>query len=446
MGGENNSGYPQMCRNWMAVPHQQLYDDIHTGPGVDGTRTTQDTYARIGELFARVDGEISAGLARLGMGYEGDGSDAAQAGIAVLQQWTQDAQSGSSYAGDVVAFQAEGYATARDTMPEPVQVTAQNGFLDKIYDFFGGTTAREEQELQAREAHVRAAQVMSDYDLQSADAANAMPTFVPPPSVTVDVSPPQAQTASVQPTGATVTQTSGTGTSGGTGTQGAVSVGWGTGGPGGGPAGVRIPTMPSDTPAPTPGASAPTGPGGPGAPTVAGPVAPAPGGGVQPGTGGYRPGGAAAAGVPPGGYRPGVGGPGEYEHSRRPGLGTGRFGPGGFDQDGAGARNAAGRSGLGAEGFGARGSGGIGGGSGGTGISGGRVGFGAGGLAEEGGHAGRNPAATTHGTAGGFMQPAAPGSGDEDREHRRRYLVETDTYFADDRLVPPPVIGEHHQR
>ena len=42
---------------------------------------------------------------------------------------------------------------------------------------------------------------------------------------------------------------------------------------------------------------------------------------------------------------------------------------------------------------------------------------------------------------------AAPGSGDEDdKEHRRKYVVETDKYFADDRLVPPPVIGENNQR
>jgi hypothetical protein len=45
------------------------------------------------------------------------------------------------------------------------------------------------------------------------------------------------------------------------------------------------------------------------------------------------------------------------------------------------------------------------------------------------------------------MQPAAPGSGGEgDTDHRRKYVVETDKYFADDRLVPPPVIGENTQR
>jgi hypothetical protein len=45
------------------------------------------------------------------------------------------------------------------------------------------------------------------------------------------------------------------------------------------------------------------------------------------------------------------------------------------------------------------------------------------------------------------MQPAAPGSGaEDDKEHRRKYVVESDKYFADDRLVPPPVIGEPNPR
>src|SRR5215213_9862228 len=103
MGGGNDSGYPNMCRNWMAIPHQRLYDDIHTGPGVDGTRATQDTYRRISDLFEDVDRRIMEGLKGIVVAYEGEGADAAQSGIAVLGQWTQDAQTGSRYAGDIVA-------------------------------------------------------------------------------------------------------------------------------------------------------------------------------------------------------------------------------------------------------------------------------------------------------------------------------------------------------
>jgi len=492
MGGGNDSGYPNMCRTWMARSHQQLYDDIHTGPGVEGTMTMQDTYARIGSLFAAVDGQIQAGLARIGVAYEGEGSDAAQSGITVLQQWTLDAQTGSQLASGIVAAQADSYTGARDTMPEPVQVTAQDGFFDKVYDFFGGTTAREEQEEQAREAHIRAAQVMSTYDMQSASAVNAMPTFVPPPSVTVEVPPPQQQTSSIESTNGSVSQTGGTVGSGGTATgtigpvQQASTV---SAGSPSGPGEVTIPPPSGGTPAPTPGAGAVAPPVGP--PTLPGPTSPSPApagtggqpglppllgggsggsyprppaggggstvprlpgtgtplppgtapgtgyprpgtpgypGGTGTGTGGYRPPGTGTgAGIPPGGgYRPGAGGSGDYEHTRRPGLNTGGFGPSGFDPDGPGGRGAAGRAGYGVGGLGGADPDGFG-PRGGTGASGGRGAFGPGGA--------------------GFMQPAAPGSGTEDdKEHRRKYVVETDEYFADDRLVPPPVIGEPRQR
>jgi PPE family len=547
-GGNNNSGYPMMCRNWLAIPHQQLYDDIHTGPGVDGTRSTQDTYARIGALFARVDGDIRTGLTQLGVAYEGEGSQAAQSGISVLQQWTVDAQTGSTLASSAVGEQATGYAVARDTMPEPVQITAQDGFFDKVYDFFGGTTAREEQEAQAREAHIRAAQVMSDYDIQSGNAASSMPVFVAPPPVTVDVPAPQTQSASIQQPGAGVTQQGGPSDNTGTNDPGATPVSQtpqvngptgGTPGTGPGPNGGTstppyIPTVPSGSPSPTPtvpSGSFPTGPGTPGYPGIPGYPGPTgtvpggtlpggtgpggtypggsypggtlppgslppgslptvPGGGTgsrptvpgsgtpRPGTPGYpgtgvpRPGtpgypgypgtgsGGARPGVPgtgPGAFpgagvgRPGGPGSGDYEHTRRPGLNPGGFGPGGFDPDGPGARGGAGRfgagglgagfgpgGGLAGEGFGPRGSG-----PGGTGVSGGPRAFGPGAFAEEG--AGRPGVRGAGGIAGGagYLQPAAPGTGDdEDKEHRRKYVVETDKYFADDRMVPPPVIGE----
>jgi hypothetical protein len=136
----------------------------------------------------------------------------------VLQQWTRDAQVGSQLASSVVDFQAAGYSSARHSMPEPVQVTAQDGFFDKVRDFFGGTTPREEQEAQARDAHLQAAEVMSVYDAQSATAANAMPTFVPPPAVTVEVAEPAATTTEIgqaipRPLAPDVTTTPSTGAS-----------------------------------------------------------------------------------------------------------------------------------------------------------------------------------------------------------------------------------------
>ncbi|HEY0640828.1 MAG TPA: PPE domain-containing protein, partial [Pseudonocardiaceae bacterium] len=303
MSGENGNNYPMMCRNWMAISHRQLYDDIHTGPGPAGTQGTQQTYARIGALFAQTDQDIQTGLRQLGVAYEGAGSSAAQSGITVLRQWTTDAQYGSIAASDVVGWQADSYSYARDTMPEPVPVTAQDGFFDQVYDFFGGTTAREEQEEQARQAHQWAAQVMSEYDVNSGEAANAMPTFVPPPSVTVDVPAATESTSTIGSNNKQVTQTGGpvdppagppattpsvsqTPTVNGTGNPPSTST---TGNPpitGIGP----IPTPPTgSTPVPTTPVGTP-------------PVATLPPPGPTP----YPPGTYPPGGYPPGGYPPGT--------------------------------------------------------------------------------------------------------------------------------------------
>lgn len=43
----------------------------------------------------------------------------------------------------------------------------------------------------------------------------------------------------------------------------------------------------------------------------------------------------------------------------------------------------------------------------------------------------------------GSFGPSNPGTsnGEEDKEHKSNYLVLTDEYFDDDRMVAPPVIG-----
>jgi hypothetical protein len=98
------------------------------------------------------------------------------------------------------------------------------------------------------------------------------------------------------------------------------------------------------------------------------------------------------------------------------------------------------------EGFGPRGSAGAGGGSGAYGSAASRGGGGFG--AAEGSAAGRGAgtgARGAGGAGGGILGPAmgAGGYQKNDGEHKRKYLLTSDEYFVDDRLVPPPVIGEN---
>ncbi|MCR3746545.1 hypothetical protein [Lentzea californiensis] len=112
-----------------------------------------------------------------------------------------------------------------------------------------------------------------------------------------------------------------------------------------------------------------------------------------------------------------------------------------------------GGAGRGAPGAGGRGAGGFGAGSaGGAGSAAGRGSFGpsnpggAAGVAHgpegtaRGGASGTGRAGTA-GAAGAGGAGAGAGNGEEDKEHKSNYLVPTDEYFDDDRMVAPPVIG-----
>ena len=48
--------------NWMAVSHQKMYDDIHSGPGVDGGMSTIEHYDDADNVLQDVQGRIAKGI------------------------------------------------------------------------------------------------------------------------------------------------------------------------------------------------------------------------------------------------------------------------------------------------------------------------------------------------------------------------------------------------
>ncbi len=153
---------------------------------------------------------------------------------------------------------------------------------------------------------------------------------------------------------------------------------------------------------------------------------------------------------PPGGNRPPFGPPGVLPPGMRPpGGGQGRP-PGGGGQGmrgGGPGGGASGRGGAGGRGMGPGGMAGVGGsgrgaGSFGPSSPGGGAGVTGGGAAGAGGAAGRSGAAGGAGAGGaGAGAGKGGGGGEEDKEHKSNYLIPTDEFFDDDRMVAPPVIG-----
>lgn len=150
--------------------------------------------------------------------------------------------------------------------------------------------------------------------------------------------------------------------------------------------------------------------------------------------------------------KPFMHGPGPIPPGLRPNdpraAGRGGGGSGGTGRGAPGAPGAGG--GRGAGGFGAGSAGGAGSAAGrgsfGPSNPGGAAGVAHGpeGTARGGGNAasaGRAGTAGAAGAAGAGGAGAGAGNGEEDKEHKSNYLVPTDEYFEDDRMVAPPVIG-----
>lgn len=438
------------CRNWMAIPHEKLYDDIHSGRGAAANEGALSSYEEIGALFAEVQDDIARGISMIRGGYEGDGSDAAQNAISGLEAWTADAQTGASLAGQNVQTQTDGYVQAKNSMPEPVTYNGWQTAGATVADvLIGGPVVREYLEAQQREAHMQAAQVMGGYDATAGSAALSMPTFVPPAPTTVQVAEPSPGQSPVGALAGSVTQAGGFAGGGGSGGGGGATPVSTFGGMTGG-AGAGSPSRYS----PGAGGGVPAG-GAPAAgtgPARSGPGAGGATGGSGPGRSGPGAGGAGEVPFVPGGYRTGAGGSGSGAGRAggpyRPGAG-GAAGAGRYGGAGGTLGRGFGPSGSGAgEGFGGRGAG-----SGGGGLGRGPAfGAGAAGMADDmaPGRGAGGAGAGGRGFGGAvapFMGGAGRGRGGDDIEHQRpSYLVETDDIWGDGRKVAPPVIGEDPPR
>ncbi|MCK2241294.1 MULTISPECIES: PPE domain-containing protein [unclassified Crossiella] len=390
-----------VCRNWLAVPHQKLYDDLQQGRGPATAEPAKKFQAELAQGFFNAVNDLKTGLKTLGGVWQGQAADNAQAAIGGLGPWLELARTAVENSGKATGSQAEAFSTAKTAMPKPVEVKTGEDWapVKGVKNFFGVKTDRQDEEEAAKEAHLRAAQVMSTYSTSSSANVRALPTISEPPQVAVDeqVTPPPPGPGG---RGGRTVAPARRGASGG----GDQLRPGGTSGSDGG-----IPVAPQQQDGPPP-----------------------PDGTQRPGTGVDDP---RVAAVTPSQYTP------------VPSQGTPNV-PGNFGPTGSGGVSGGG-GGYGGFGGGVVG-GGFGGATGGPGAPGNPLGRG--GSAGVGGGT-QVPAARTGspgaGRGGQFLQQAAPGGaarpGEEDEEHENQYVLDSDEIFTDDRLVAPPVIGEHQE-
>jgi hypothetical protein len=401
---------PHPNANYPGQPHEELKRLVTEKYDPNAANQVIDAWGQLGTRFTELATDFSIlvnGSHSAWTGKAAEGVRAALGKVGAFSDQTGDAFVRTSGA---IAQQRDAAVQANKSMPAPVEFnplkiagdwfTNKGGFVSPIM-MAGAPIDMIMTHNKQQGAKEEAVQVMQTRDNTMMAAAMSMPTMESTPQVTNDQGVTQASSST---TSHSLSNSNGyrppsnTGMPGmpsGTGNNGTTNTAW-----------VAPPTTPPNVP---PG-SQNLPPGSQNRPPIGPP-------GMFPP--GMRPPGGGQAGRPPGGGS-----------GRPPGGGSGMRPGGGGAGRGMGPGGMAGASGRGMGSFGPATPGG---GAGVAGPGGGPGGTGA-------GAAGRGGAAGAGAGAGGGAG-AGKGGGEEDKEHKSNYLIPTDEFFDDDRMVAPPVIG-----
>lgn len=426
---------PTPTANYPAYEHVEMQRQVteEFDPALAGR--IADEWKAIGATLTELAVDFTVIVNGSEAGWTGSAAEGARAALAKVGEFSDLTGDHFTATGAALQAQTNVAAEAKARMPKPVEFNPGQMLLEGMGGGIVGVAALPVtmplRWAESEGAKAQAVQVMRDRDEGMRSATSSMPGFDEVPSVTRDqgVMTSTAQTSSTSTS--TIDPSSRVGAAdlpgGPRDLGGTTSTSWAA------PPAVAPPgtTPPSAAP---PAATVPTGPS-----TLPQGWVPGPPGGTRPPTGAKPeplPGpGALPPGVLPPGGRPGPSG-----------------GPGGRGGAGGGGRGGSGRGGSG----GARGGvpgglpgrGGVPGASGtSSGVAPGRgpaTGFGPPGAGAPGGAAAGQAGARGGAQAAGVGAAAGTGAGtgEEDQEHKAKYLIPTDEYFDDNRLVAPPTIGE----
>lgn len=403
----------------------QLVAKFKSGDSARAFGEASEGLRQLAAQLEETDQTLRRELGKLGIAWQGAAGDKAGTAFKAEADYADEMNTSGQQNSTATMVQSESHSSARNSMPEPAKLNGatETSFVDDVGGFFGYETDHAQEVKETNAAREQAIQGLTQYTEASRSALDQFQAPGQPPNFEV--------TTASSTVGAPV----GTGISGiGNPTPnvpGGSTLGSPVGGipnvPGGGV------TPPPNLPGPgvqlPPGGSTGIAPPFTGGGTVVNPPAAA----VLPKTGGFGPGlgiglglagaaglGAAAATAKGARLVRGTGGPGTGAAPKVPVVKPGVPGVSGNGTiGGAGKSGAAGLPVDGEERAANRGAG----------AAGGRAGV-------------RG--------AGSMMQPAAAAGGrgaegEEDDEHVRKYGVDSDDVFGDDRLVVQSVIGEEPQ-
>lgn len=425
------SGYRQLTDwNFDGWSNEQLAKEVSQLAGTQTAAKFGEASAALRSLantLETVDQAIRDQLRTLKIEWGGATAEKSHDKTEVVAAGLDESSQASSQSSKAMTQQGESTSQARHSTPPPqhLQGDTEQNFGDKVGGFFGVETDHAKEVAATNAARQQAIDSLNGYvvgskgSLDGFRAPNTPPDIVVASGAVATPVGPQVGTPAGGPPGIT----GGPGYTGGPGSPGSPGF---TGTPG------LTPSTPGNATGVMPGANT-------GTPVAAGLGLPKPSGVPSFGTAAAALGAAGLAGGATGARGAQVvgGGRGPSQAPKTPIAPTG--------PKGAPSTIGAGKGGAGA-------------GAGGAGVGGtGAAGKGPGGAMTPGGASGVGPDAARGGQAaagkggvagkgaGSLMSPAASaarGEGEEDGEHVRKYGVDSDEMFGDDRMVVQSVIGE----
>ncbi|WHT20313.1 PPE domain-containing protein [Crossiella sp. CA-258035] len=173
---------------WQGYSHQELYGQLHAGPGPAASATSIGRWSDMSAALADIDAEIKQAIGNSRADWTGKAADAADAALHPLAQWARDAQAGAELMRLSAELQAEYVGKARADMPAPMEVTAEkpNMLVTGVVHLFGGQTDYELQEAAQSAAEQRAFEVMETYQTSTAANVSTLGQFTKPPELHLD--------------------------------------------------------------------------------------------------------------------------------------------------------------------------------------------------------------------------------------------------------------------
>jgi hypothetical protein len=400
---------PHPNANYPGQPHEAMQKLVTEKYDPNAANQVIDTWGQLGTRFKELATDFSILVNGSQTGWTGKAADAVRVALGKVGTFADSTGEGFTRTSSAIAQQRDAAVQANKTMPAPVEfnpmkiagdwLTNKGGFISPVM-MVGAPVEMISTYNEQQGAKEEAVQVMQTRDNTMMSAAMSMPTMESTPQVTNDqgTTQPSSTTHSQSLSNVNANQRFSNNTG-----------------------------MPSMPPSGTnDGTTNPSWV----APQTKDPNLPGNHDPNKPGANQNRP-----PGIPnPGPFPPGRIPPGGSGQGRPPGGGPG-LRPGGGPGGGGGAGRGMGAGGIGGSGRG-MGSFGPANPGGGAGV----VGSGPGGAGAGAGAAGRAGAAGAGGMGAGGGAGAGK-RGEEDKEHKSNYLVPTDEFFDDDRMVAPPVIG-----